>query len=94
MRRAALLRARSRANLNLAGHLDKATSFTSPGDNTTYELGRPGAFKTGIDEVDNAYALVSLRERAGDGGGQSRPVPASRTFSYSPQRNSLFHRNR
>ncbi len=95
VRRAALLRARSRANLNLSGVLEQATSFTSPGDNTTFQLDRASAFRTGIPEVDAAYGSVSLRERGdnGEGGTVSR-VPASRTFSYSPQRNSLFHRNR
>jgi hypothetical protein len=85
---AALIRFRSRLNLFRTGIPDRASSFTAA-DGGTYRISLPDAWRTGIPEVDAAYSRYSRRARTGPNGG---PVPASRTFSYEPQRFSLFHR--
>jgi hypothetical protein len=86
LRRAVLIRFRSRLNMPRSGIPDRATSFTS-GDGGTYRLSMPGAYQTGIPEVDAAYWRYSARS---DGPGKRKP--ASRTLSYEPQAGSLFHR--
>jgi hypothetical protein len=85
---AALLRFRSRLNMTRSGIPDRATSFQSA-DGGTYRITLPDAWRTGLPEVDAAYSRYSRRARTGPNGG---PVAASRTYSYQPQANSLFHR--
>jgi hypothetical protein len=87
--KASLTRLRSRLNLNKSGIPDRASSFTVV-EGGTYRLDLPGAFKTGLPEVDAVYARYSRRSGAGTGS-TGRGVPASRTLSYDPQRYSLFH---
>lgn len=74
---AALTRLRSRLNMNKNGIPDRASSYTAAGGGGTYRLDMPGAWKTGIPEVDAAYARYSRRTTSGTPG---RPVPASRTL--------------
>jgi hypothetical protein len=87
--KACLTRFRSRLNLNKSGIPDRASSF-SVAEGGTYRLDMPGAFKTGLPEVDAVYARYSRRSGAGTGS-TGRGVPASRTLNYDPQRTSLFH---
>jgi hypothetical protein len=89
--RAALVRFRSRLNIHRTGVPDRATSFTTV-DGGTYRIDLPGAWKTGLPEVDAVYARYSHRSGAGTGTG--RMVPASRTLSYDPQHGSVFHGGR
>lgn len=84
LRRAALLRLRTRINISRTGIPDRATSFTVA-DGGTYQLDLPSAYKTGIPEVDAVYARYSRRTR-----GDER-APASRSMDFDPQRRSLFH---
>lgn len=86
--RASLVRFRSRLNIHRTGVPDRATSFTAV-DGGTYRIDLPGAWKTGIPEVDAVYSRYSHRSGAGTGNG--RQVPASRTLSYDPQRYSVYH---
>lgn len=88
LQQAALRRFRSRLNLNKTGIPDRATSFTLT-DGGAFRLSMPGAWATGIPEVDAAYARYSRRSGAG-----GRKVPASRTLSYDPQYTSLMHPGR
>lgn len=92
LKRAALVRFRSRLNIHHTGIPDRAMSYTAT-DGGTYRLSMPGAASTGIPDVDAVYARYSRGGNAGTGkdGG---PVPASRTLDYSPQRWSLFHQGR
>lgn len=91
LKRAALVRFRSRLNIHRTGIPDRATSYTAV-DGGTYRLSMPGADSTGIPEVDAVYARYS---RGGNAGGKDGdPVPASRTLDYAPQRHSLFHQGR
>jgi hypothetical protein len=87
--RAALIRLRTRLNWNRSGVPDRASSFTAA-DGGTYRLDLPGAFKTGIPEVDAVYARYSRRSGTGTGT-SGRPIAASRTLTFDPQRNSIFH---
>lgn len=82
-----LTRLRSRLNLNKTGIPDRASSFTVA-EGGTFRLDMPGAYKTGIPDVDAAYSRYSRRSGTGP---NARKVPASRTLAYSPQRYSLFH---
>lgn len=86
---ASLTRLRSRLNINKSGTPDRASSFTVV-EGGTFRLDMPGAYKTGLPEVDAVYGRYSRRSGAGTGG-KGRGVPASRTLSYDPQHSSLFH---
>jgi hypothetical protein len=88
LKRAALMRFRSRLNLHRSGIPDRASSY-SVIDGTTFRLDMPGAWKTGIPDVDAVYRRYSRREQA-DG----KPRPASRTLDFNPQYYSLFHGGR
>ncbi|MEV6798537.1 hypothetical protein AB0M91_09335 [Micromonospora rifamycinica] len=90
--RAALTRFRDRINFDKRQVPDRATSFTIT-DLGTYRLSLPDAYRTGIPEVDAAYARYSRRvsDSAGPGG---RAAPASRTLDYNPQFGSMFHGGR
>lgn len=89
---ATLTRFRTRLNIGRSAVPDRASSFTSS-EGGTYRLDMPGAWKTGIPEVDAVYGRYS--RRSGAGTGQSgRLVPASRPLSYDPQYTSLFHPGR
>jgi hypothetical protein len=94
LRRAAMTRLRSRLNLTKTSVPDRAISFTAT-DGGTYRLSTPAAYRTGIPEVDAAYARYSRRPEAssGTGGapGTGRPAPASRQLGYDPQWQALFH---
>lgn len=85
LRRAALVRARTRLNIHRSGVPDRATSFTLA-EGGTFRLDMPGPHKTGLPEVDAIYGRYSLRSGAG-----GRKVPASRSLNYDPQHGSLFH---
>lgn len=89
---AATTRLRSRLNFNKNGIPDRASSFTVS-EGGTFRLDMPGAFKTGLPEVDAVYARYSRRTTTGVGG-SGRGVPASRTLSYDVQRGSMFHGGR
>lgn len=88
LKRAALIRLRSRLNMHRSGIPERAQSY-SVVDGTTFRLDMPGAWKTGIPEVDAVYRRYSRREQA-DG----KPRPASRTLDFNPQYYSLFHGGR
>lgn len=90
LRDACLRRFRTRLTSRNSQVPDRASSFTST-DGGTYRLTLPGAYTTGIPEIDAEYARYSRRSTSGPGG---RQVPASRTLSYDPQYNSLFHPGR
>lgn len=89
---ATLTRFRTRLTMKNSNVPDRASSFTSQ-DGGTYRLDLPGAFKTGIPEVDAVYSRYSRRTGTGTGQG-GRPIPAGRTLSYDPQYNSLMHPGR
>lgn len=86
---ASLLRLRSRLQQRASGVPDRATSYTAT-DGGTYRLDMPAAFKTGLPMVDAVYSRYSRRSGSGTGT-TGRPVVASRTMTYNPQTNSLFH---
>jgi hypothetical protein len=88
LKQAAMVRLRSLLNVNKTGIPDRAASFTA-GDGGTYRLTMPGAWATGIPAVDAVYARYSRRSGTAATGG--RPIPASRTLDYDPQRTSLMH---
>lgn len=81
---ASLTRFRTRLNINKSGVPDRTTSFTIEGGGV-FRYDMPGAYKTGLPEVDAVYQRYSRRERAG------KQVPASRPLNYDPQRLSLYH---
>jgi hypothetical protein len=90
--RACLTRFRARLNMNKSGIPDRASSFTAT-DGGTYRLDLPGAWKTGLPQVDAVYARYSRRSGAGTGT-TGRQIPASRSLNYDPQYSSLFHGGR
>lgn len=78
-----------------SGIPDRAIAYTAP-DGTSYRLGAPGPYTTGMPEVDGVYGRYSLRstdETAGGSGGHAagQGRPAARNLRYLPQRYSLFH---
>lgn len=89
---AAMIRLRSRLNVNKTQVPDRASSFTAQ-DGGTYRLDMPGAYKTGIPFVDAVYSRYSLRSGAGTGA-TGRPIPSSRTLQFDPQFTSLMHGGR
>lgn len=89
--KACLTRFRSRLNLNKTSVPTNALSFTVQ-DGGTYRLDTPGAWKTGLPQVDAVYARYSRRSGAGPGAG--RKIPASRTLNMDPQYSSIFHGGR
>lgn len=88
LKRAAMFRLRSRLNIHKSAIPDRAMSYQSEGG-ASYRIDSQGPYKTGIPEVDGPYSRYSRREGAGANDG--RKFPASRTFTYSPQRYSLYH---
>lgn len=88
LQQATLRRFRSRLNMNKTAIPDRATSFSLT-DGGAFRLSMPGAWMTGIPDVDGPYARYSRRDGAG-----GRKVPASRTLSYDPQFGSLMHPGR
>lgn len=86
--RQAKTRFRTWANVVHSGVPDRALSFTSA-EGTNYRLDQPGAYKTGVPDVDAAYGRYSKRDGAGSGDGKA--VPASRQLNFDPQRYGLFH---
>lgn len=91
LKRASLVRFRSRLNIHKSGIPDRAMSYTAA-EGGTYRLSMPDADRTGIPEVDAVYARYS---RGGNAGGKDGgPAPASRVLDYTPQRYSLFHQGR
>jgi hypothetical protein len=90
--RACLTRFRARLNMNKSGIPDRASSFTAT-DGGTYRLDLPGAWKTGLPQVDAVYARYSRRSGAGTGT-TGRQIPASRSLNFDPQYSSLFHGGR
>jgi hypothetical protein len=91
-KRAALTRFRSRLNLTRSGIPERAISYSNP-DGSTYRLDLPGAWKTGIPDVDAVYSRYSLRSGAGTGD-NGLLKPASRSLNFDPQQWSLFHSGR
>ncbi|MDH2425780.1 hypothetical protein [Sphaerisporangium sp. TRM90804] len=88
LRRASLLRLRSRANIHRSGVPDRAISFTVA-EGGTYRLSTPSASRTGVPEVDAVYDRYSRGPRGT--GDQDGSTPASRSLNFDPQRGSLFH---
>jgi len=93
LKRAALLRLRSRLNWNKSGVPERVLSYTVDGN--SYRNDIAGTYKVGIPDVDGPYSGYSRRPGAGpgnqgDSGADGRP--ASRTLTYQVQRHSLFHR--
>lgn len=86
--RAAKNRFRSWCNVTRSGVPDRALSYTTA-EGTSYRLDQPGAYKTGIPDVDAVYGRYSKRDGAGSGDGRS--VPASRPLNFDPSYHSLFH---
>lgn len=86
--RASKTRFRTWCNIVRSGVPDRAIAYTTA-EGTNYRLDQPGAYKTGVPDVDAAYGRYSKRD--GAGGGDGRAVPASRPLNYDPQRYSLFH---
>lgn len=91
LKRGVLLRFRSRLNMHRSGIPERASSFTIDGGGT-YRLDMPGAWKTGVPDVDAIYDRYSRRKRNGPGG--PKAVPASRLLNFDPQYYSLFHGGR
>lgn len=87
--RAMYTRFRVRLNINKNGVPERATSFTIA-DGGVFRLDLPGAWKTGIPDVDAVYSRYSRRSGAGTGT-EGRPIAASRTLTYTPQNASMFH---
>jgi hypothetical protein len=90
LKEAALIRYRTWLNMRRSGIPDRVTSYTAV-DGGSYRLALPGAYATGIPDVDAAYSRYSRRMRTGTQAMGGGPVPAGRTYSYNPQAYSLFH---
>lgn len=90
LKEAALIRFRTWLNLRRSGIPDRVTSYTAV-DGGSYRLALPGAYATGIPDVDAVYSRYSRRMRSGTQAMGGGPVPAGRTYSYNPQAYSLFH---
>lgn len=88
-----LVRFRTWANVRRSGIPDRVTSYTAV-DGGSYRLALPGAYATGIPDVDAAYSRYSARARTGTQAMGGGAVPAGRTYTYRPQAYSLFHGNR
>lgn len=86
--RASKTRFRTWCNIVRSGVPDRAIAYTTA-EGTNYRLDQPGAYKTGVPDVDAAYGRYSKRD--GAGGGDGKAVPASRPLNFDPQRYSLFH---
>lgn len=93
LKRAALTRFRTWCNVAKSGIPDRATSYTTV-DGTSYRIALPGAFATGILDVDAAYSRYSRRARTGTAAMGGGAVPAGRTYTYDPQFYSMFHSKR
>jgi hypothetical protein len=91
--KAAKTRFRNHLNINKSAIPDRASSFTAT-DGGTYRLTLPDAFRTGVPDVDAAYARYSRRVQANAEAENGARFPASRQLNYDPQRNSLFHGGR
>lgn len=94
LKRAMLARLRSRLNLGKTQIPERAMSFTAPEGGGTYRLSLPDAFRTGVPDIDAAYARYSRRVSADAAQAGGRAVPASRTLHYDPQYHSLYHGGR
>lgn len=90
---AALTRFRTWANVRRSGIPDRTMSYTTV-DGSTYRMSLPGAYATGIPDVDAVYSRYSRRFRTGTQAMGGGAVPAGRTYTYDPQRYSLFHGKR
>lgn len=91
LKRAALTRFRTWANVAKSGIPDRTTSFTTA-DGGTFRIAQAGPYRTGIPDVDAIYTGYSFRDRSGPTGAGGGPMPAGRTYTYNPQAHSLFHR--
>jgi hypothetical protein len=91
LKRAALTRFRTWCNIARSGIPDRATSYTTV-DGTSYRIALPGAYATGLPDVDAVYSRYSLRMRTGTQAMGGGAVPAGRTYTYDPQPYSLYHR--
>lgn len=89
----AMTRFRYWANVRRSGIPDRATSYTTV-DGTSYRIALPGAYATGIPDVDAIYSRYSRRFRTGTQAMGGGAVAAGRTYTYDPQRYSLFHGKR
>ena len=87
-----LHRFRNRLNINKSGIPDRAATYTAAEGGGTYRLTLPDAYRTGVPEVDALYARYSRRVSSDANAQGGRSQPASRTLTYEPQHNSMFHR--
>jgi hypothetical protein len=67
-----------------SGIPDRVTSYTAV-DGGSYRLALPGAYATGIPDVDAVYSRYSRRMRTGTQAMGGGAVPAGRTYTYNPQ---------
>lgn len=89
LKRKALLRLRSQANVGKSGIPDRALSFSTV-EGGTYRMAQPSRYSTGIPDIDAVY----LRYARGAGGGKNDEggaLPASRPMDFDPQYLSLYH---
>lgn len=93
LKEALFTRFRYWCNVRRSGVPDRATSYTTV-DGSTYRIALPGAYATGVPDVDATYSGYSLRMRTGTQAMGGGAVPAGRTYTYRPQAHSLFHGRR
>lgn len=93
LKEALLTRFRFWCNVRRSGIPDRTTSYTTV-DGNTYRVALPGAYATGVPDVDAVYSGYSLRTRTGTQAMGGGAVPAGRTYTYTPQLFSLFHGSR
>lgn len=93
LKEAAFIRFRTWCNSRRSGVPDRVTSY-STADGSSFRIALPGAYATGIPEVDGVYSRYSFRARTGTQAMGGGPVPAGRTYTYDPQAFSLFHAKR
>jgi hypothetical protein len=89
-----LSRMRIRLGLKKSGIPDRAVSYTAAEGGGTYRLTLPDAYRTGNPSIDAVYARYSRRVSSDTSAANGRAVPVSKTVSYQPQRDSLYHRGR
>jgi hypothetical protein len=90
LKRASMVRLLYRLNIHRQSQPENALSYQVDGGGT-YRLDMPDRYKVGIPGIDAIYGRYSRRPESGTGDNGGGGRPASRTFSYQPQRFSLYH---